>query len=52
MITDPRVKHEVELLEAEGRVSPEVRRQIASDNTRMWIAGIALVLFIGWLTHG
>ncbi|WP_316159635.1 MULTISPECIES: hypothetical protein [unclassified Bradyrhizobium] len=49
---DPRVQKKLELLEAEGAVAPEVRRRIAKDNSGMWIAGIVLILVIGWLAHG
>ena len=52
MATDPRVQEKLELLEAEARVSPEVRRRIAKDNSGMWIAGIVLILVIGWVAHG
>jgi hypothetical protein len=37
MLTDQRVKRELELLEAEAKVSPEIRRRIVNDHLGMWV---------------
>jgi hypothetical protein len=42
--TDQRVKRELELLEAEAKVPPEIRRRIVNDHIGMWLAAIAFLI--------